>query len=64
MSTQYGFSAFNNTQNVQNQVSMGQALSALSNQMTPVRIKSIILDSTHPRFKELGEWNSLGAIEY
>jgi hypothetical protein len=32
--------------------------------MVPVRIKSIILDSTHPRFKELGEWNSLGAIEY
>ena len=30
----------------------------------PVRVKGIILDETHPRFKELGEWNGLGTIEY
>lgn len=30
----------------------------------PVRIESIVLDESHPRFKELGEWNSLGTIEY
>lgn len=29
-----------------------------------VRVKSIILDDTHPRFNELGEWNALGAIEF
>jgi hypothetical protein len=28
------------------------------------RIKSIVLNDTHPRFKELGGWNSLGMIEY
>jgi hypothetical protein len=28
------------------------------------RVVSIVLDATHPRFKELGEWNGLGAIEY
>ena len=28
------------------------------------RIISIVLDETHPRFKELGEWNGLGTIEY
>jgi len=28
------------------------------------RIVSIVLDATHPRFKELGEWNGLGTIEY
>jgi hypothetical protein len=28
------------------------------------RIVSIVLDETHPRFKELGEWNGLGTIEY
>jgi hypothetical protein len=28
------------------------------------RVVSIILDETHPRFKELGEWNGLGTIEY
>lgn len=26
------------------------------------RVKSIILDDTHPRFKEFGEWNSIGTI--
>ena len=30
----------------------------------PVRVKGIILDETHDRFKELGEWNGLGTIEY
>jgi hypothetical protein len=29
-----------------------------------VRVKSIVLDDTHPRFEELGEWNALGTIEY
>ena len=25
----------------------------------PVRVKGILLDETHPRFKELGEWNDI-----
>ena len=29
-----------------------------------VRVMSIVLDETHPRFFELGEWNGLGTIEY
>jgi hypothetical protein len=28
------------------------------------RVVSIVLDETHPRFIELGEWNGLGTIEY
>lgn len=28
------------------------------------RVVSIVLDETHPRFVELGEWNGLGTIEY
>jgi hypothetical protein len=28
------------------------------------RVISIVLDETHPRFKELGEWNGLGTIEF
>lgn len=27
-----------------------------------VRVKDIILDDTHPRFKDYGEWNSIGTI--
>ncbi len=33
-------------------------------QLIPVRVKSIILNESHPRFKELGGWNALGLIEY
>ena len=40
------------------------AVSGLSSLITPVRVKSIILDDTHPRFEELGGWNALGIIEY
>ena len=32
--------------------------------ITPVRVLDIILDNTHPRFKEYGEWNSIGTIFY
>jgi hypothetical protein len=34
------------------------------NVKTVGRVVSIVLDETHPRFKELGEWNGLGTIEY
>lgn len=36
----------------------------LDNLIQAVRVKSIVLDETHPRFQELGEWNGLGAIEF
>ena len=36
----------------------------LSNKLTPVRVVDVILDETHPNFKELGEWNSIGTIKY
>ena len=64
MATQYGFPSFNKTQNPQQPSDLAQMISALGNQITPVRVKSIILTKDHPRFKELGEWNSLGAIEF
>ena len=32
--------------------------------LTPVRVLSILLDETHPKFKELGGWNSIGLIEF
>jgi hypothetical protein len=32
--------------------------------ITPVRVLDIILDNTHPRFIEYGEWNSIGTIFY
>jgi hypothetical protein len=32
--------------------------------ITPVRVVSIVLDESHPRFQDLGGWNALGTIEY
>lgn len=64
MSTTFGFPSFNKTQNNQNQDTLAQAIAAVGNQLTPVRVKNIVLTQDHPRFKELGEWNSLGAIEF
>ena len=55
---QYGLNAF-----VNNNTNQRQGIMA-SPQFVPVRVKSIILNENHPKFKELGEWNSLGAIEF
>ena len=32
--------------------------------LTSVRVIDIILDESHPRWKELGGWDSLGTIFY
>ena len=62
MAQVYGQAAVNqqNVNNSFNTISLSNPLG----QLIPVRVKSIILDESHPRFKELGEWNALGLIEY
>jgi len=55
---QYGLNAF-----VNNQTNQQPGVIAPP-QFIPVRVKSIILNEAHPKFIELGEWNSLGAIEF
>jgi len=61
MSTQFGFSGLNKSlnRNLNNDFNTAQNLT-----LTSVRVKSIVLDESHPRFKELGEWSALGAIEF
>ena len=58
MGRHYGLNSF-----IDNQSTRGQGTDAQP-QLIPVRVKSIILNEDHPKFKELGEWNSLGAIEF
>jgi hypothetical protein len=58
MATTYGLNSFVNNQTNQNNSPNAQP------QFVPVRVKSIILNEIHPKFKDLGEWNSLGAIEF
>jgi hypothetical protein len=58
MATTYGLNSFVNNQTNQRNGPNTQP------QFIPVRVKSIILNEAHPKFKDLGEWNSLGAIEF
>ena len=62
---QYGFAALNQqlNANANNGFNVANAISQ-ANLIRAVRVLSIVLDETHPRFKELGEWNGLGIIEF
>ena len=63
--TKSGLSALSNAFNSSVGDVFGNLLvQQVGNLFQPVRVKSIILDELHPRFKELGEWNGLGIIEY
>jgi hypothetical protein len=61
----FGFSALNQSlnANLNNNYNTQNAIDQM-NLIRAVRVLSIVLDETHPRFKELGEWNGLGIIEY
>ena len=65
MATKYGFSALNQqlNANINNGFNVANAISQ-ANLIRAVRVSSIVLDEAHPRFKELGEWNALGVVEY
>lgn len=57
-SVRYGLNAaVNNSISKQN-----QRVTTSTSQIISVRVKDIILDDTHPRFKEFGDWNSIGII--
>ena len=62
---QYGFAALNQQLNANsnNGFNVANAISQ-ANLIRAVRVLSIVLDETHPKFKELGEWNGLGTIEF
>jgi len=49
--------------NVNNGYAVNQSLNQI-NIIKAVRVYSIVLDESHPRFKELGGWDSLGTVEY
>ena len=61
----YGFSGVNKTFNSRQSNSTNTLNSSkVDNLLIAVRVKDIILNETHPNFKELGEWNGLGVIDY
>lgn len=63
--SQYGFSSLNQNlnSNINNNFNINTA-NSVNEIIQAVRVLSIVLDENHPKFKELGEWNALGTIEY
>lgn len=57
----YGWSSLNNSLNSK---LTGTTQNNNKGSFFSSRVISIVLDEFHPRFKELGEWNALGAIEF
>ena len=57
----YGFSSVNKNLN-NGIISNGNVPN--NNLFTAVRVKNIILNRTSLNFKELGEWDALGTIEF
>ena len=65
MASSRGLIAINNVANSSKQNSFGTFTNmGLNSLIIAGRVISIVLDETHPRFKEIGEWNGLGTIEF
>jgi hypothetical protein len=65
MASSRGLIAINNVANNSKQNSFSTFTNlGLNSLIIAGRVISIVLDETHPRFKEFGEWNGLGTIEF
>jgi len=63
--SKFGFAGQNQPYSVNSSIdAINRRIGNLSNKLIPVRVVDVILDETHPNFKELGEWNSIGTIKY
>ena len=63
---QYGFSGLNQSLNTSglDTTALFQLIQTLDLKLTPARVVDVVMDETHPEFKNLGEWNGLGSIKY
>ena len=65
MTVTYGFATLNKQfENSKTAFDIISEISKIKKLIRAVRVLSIVLDESHLRFKELGEWNGLGTIEY
>ena len=65
MASSRGLIAINNVANSSKQNSFGTFTNlGLNSLIIAARVINIVLDETNPRFKEFGEWNGLGTIEF
>ena len=58
----FGAAVSNANKTSLNSVGISEDLFTLKNQMFVGRVTDIILDSSHPKFKNYGEWNGIGTI--
>lgn len=64
MATNYGFSGLKNNQRGASFNNISNQVSELGNKVLGGRVLDIILDDSHPKFQEYGEWNGIGVIEW
>ena len=65
MASSRGLIAINNVANSSKQNSFGTFTNlGLNSLIIAARVINIVLDEANPRFKEFGEWNGLGTIEF
>jgi len=63
MATNFGFSSLNQNLNSKDtSTNLGNQINELFSKTVSARVKDIILDDTHPQFKEYGEWNGVGTV--
>tara|TARA_Y100000356_G_scaffold74712_1_gene61800 strand:+ start:101 stop:1420 length:1320 start_codon:yes stop_codon:yes gene_type:complete len=67
MSSRFGFEKLNNrinptihAESLTKSLQMGD----FSTQMVAARVTDIVLDNNHPKFRQVGEWNGIGTIEF
>ena len=59
MGSKYGLNNFTTSNSP-----VSSTILPLDEKFQTVRVKDIILDNTHPKFQEYGEWNGIGTIEF
>jgi hypothetical protein len=63
--SKFGFAGINQPYKPDTSVdAINRQVEALSNKFIPARVVDVILDETHPNFKNYGEWNGIGTIKY
>jgi len=62
--TKYGFSGLNTNLNPQLSNTIASTPTPPSQERIFGRVKSIVLDSSHPQFEEVGKWTGLGVIYF
>ena len=63
--TKTGLAYLNKTLNSSNDISnLVASIEELDLKIIPARVTDIILDETHPKFKEYGGWNGIGTINF